>query len=451
MKKIFFLFSIALLVQILSPASLAYSKYFVVNYETPKRISFYDKPDTTEFLVTLSLNDTTSLRIRMQKVVLGNDITLIIRNAEEAIIITELNETKDSLNWRMPVFDSEFRCARSDVSGVLVGYKGVWINHSRSSKNILKVRIIQVPLPPPLPLDWKLHNPPLPKAFSSIRWETTFSPGTNDSTKAIGLFKIDIDGKMTGTFLTETGDYRFLEGCCVKNWKLNNEYNFYFNCFDGSHAFYFGGTMDSLGKVSAADFYSGAHWHETWIAKQNEKFQLRDPEKLTFIKDSSNVNFTFNDLNGNPVSLSDEKFRGKVVIIQIMGSWCPNCMDETEWMSGVYKKYNSQGLEIIALAYERSADTSKANPNIRRVKNHFDADYTFLNTGRTGKDSASASLPFLNGIMSFPTTIYIDRNGKVRMVYTGYNGPATGALFEKDSAEALRLIQQMLAEKKIKN
>ncbi|HET6992026.1 MAG TPA: TlpA disulfide reductase family protein, partial [Bacteroidia bacterium] len=273
----------------------------------------------------------------------------------------------------------------------------------------------------------------------SGKFECDFSPGTADSSKAIGIFKQD-GWKITGTFLTETGDYRFLEG------ELMNCSEMDVSCFDGSHAFLFKLKPGSDGKYHGNAWY-GKSGYENWIAKRNDNFQLCDPEKLTFVKDSSNINFTFNDLNGKPVSLSDPKFKGKVVIVQIMGSWCPNCMDETAWMTEVYKKYNAQGLEIIGLAYERSADTAKANTNIRRLKNHYGVDYTLLNTGKSGRDAASASLPFLNGIMSFPTTIYIDRNGKVRMVYTGYNGPATGTAYEKDSAEALRLIQQLLSEK----
>jgi thiol-disulfide isomerase/thioredoxin len=222
---------------------------------------------------------------------------------------------------------------------------------------------------------------------------------------------------------------------------------FSLSCFDGSHAFLFTATRGKDGKLSG-DAYYGKTAKEKWIAQRNDSFELRSPEKLTWIKDSSNVNFTFYDLNGKPVSLSDPQYKGKVVIIQIMGSWCPNCMDETAWLSKVYDQYRAQGLEVIALAYERSTDTAKANPNIRRIKEKYNAKYTFLNTGKTGKDAASESLPFLNGIMSFPTTIYIDRSGEVRMVYTGYNGPATGIYYQKDTDRALRLIQELLAEKK---
>lgn len=379
----------------------------------------------------LTLNDTTELPFTFTVTLEPDNYVLVIQNASEQIKVEELRVTKDSINWHMPVFDSWFTCKIDSLRG----FHGTWFNNSASKPYQLKFRAEYEKER----FDY-VHCRSADPVWSE-KWECTFSPGKEDSSKAIGIFKRDVErGFYYGTFLTETGDYRYLEGGFVQCRKMM------LSCFDGSHAFLFEMNFNEPGIQGHA--WYGKFSYEKWIAKENSKFELRDAEKLTFVKDSSNVNFTFNDLNGNPVSLPDPKFKGKVVIIQVMGSWCPNCMDETAWMTEVYNKYHSQGLEVIALAYERSTDTSKANPNIRRVRDHFNAPYLFLNTGKTGRNAASESLPFLNGIMSFPTTIYIDKAGKVRMVYTGFNGPATGAAYEKDTAEALRLIQQLLAEKK---
>jgi thiol-disulfide isomerase/thioredoxin len=378
----------------------------------------------------LTLNDTTELPFTFTVDLGPLFYSLTIHNASENIQVEDLVVTKDSINWHMPVFDSWFKCKIDSLRG----FHGTFFNHSASKPYQLSFRaqygkkrfetIVCRGLPP---------------VIGKEKWECTFSPGKADSSKAIGIFKVDreIPG-FVGTFLTETGDYRFLEGGFIDCDVLM------LSCFDGSHAFLF--KADFSAREIKGDAWYGKFGYEKWTGKENPTFELRDPQKLTFIKDSSNINFTFNDLHGKPVSLSDPKYKGKVVVIQIMGSWCPNCMDETAWMSDVYNKYHPQGLEVIALAYERSPDTAKSNTSIRRVRDHFNAKYTFLNTGKSGKNAASESLPFLNGIMSFPTTIYIDKTGKVRMVYTGFNGPATGAAYEKDTTEALRLIQQLLAE-----
>lgn len=393
---------------------------------------------TGEWRGVLQLNDSTELpfsfTITKGKTPAKEFFVLTIHNAEERIPVEQLVVTNDSVNWRMPVFDSWFKCKyESDTT-----FSGTFYNRAASRPYELKFRAEYGKKR--IGFDNSSFG-----GFEKIhdvngKWECTFSPGTADSSKAIGIFKRNMQGVVTGTFLTETGDYRYLEGEEYGNELIE------VSCFDGSHAFLFKARWQDDGTLKGQAFY-GKYGYETWEGKPNKKFELRDPEKLTWVTDSNNVNFTFTDLNGKPVSLSDPQFKGKVVIVQIMGSWCPNCMDETKWLAGVYKKYQPKGLEVVALAYERSSDTSVANANIRRLKMKYGADYTFLNTGKSGRDAASASLPFLNGIMSFPTTIYIDRNGKVRKVYTGFNGPATGVQYEKDTAEALRFIQQLLAEK----
>ena len=192
-------------------------------------------------------------------------------------------------------------------------------------------------------------------------------------------------------------------------------------------------------------FYAGSTWSEPWVGKRNETFELRNAEKLTYLKDSEQViDFSFKNSSGQTVSLSDEKFKNKVVIVQIMGSWCPNCMDEAAYLSGLYKQYNKKGLEIIGLAYERTTDPEKAKNNILRLKNRFDVGYEILITGLTGKDKATQSLPFLNGIMAFPTTLILDKNHKVISVYTGFNGPATGKAYENYTFKTEHLINKLL-------
>ncbi|MBI3511103.1 MAG: TlpA family protein disulfide reductase [Bacteroidetes bacterium] len=379
---------------------------------------------------TLRLNDSVELPFSFSVDYSPEGYTLTIHNSEESIQVEDLVVTKDSVSWHMPVFDSYFKCRRETDST----FSGSFYNHAASHPYVIpfhakygNANFIYYPRKDPTDLSGK--------------WECHFSPGTPDSSNAIGIFSTPYNsGYMTGTFLTETGDYRYLGGA-FGGWN-----DFTISTFDGSHAFVFKGERQYDGTIKGEAWY-GNYGYEKWIAKRNDNYQLRDPLHLTYVVDSSKINFTFNDLNGNPVSLSDPQFKGKVVIIQVMGTWCPNCMDETAMMTELYNKYHDDGLEIVALAYERSSDSAIANANIRRVKKRFGSDYTFLLTGKKGAKGASESLPFLNGIMSFPTTIYIDRNGNVREVYTGFNGPATGEAYETDKRKTELLINKLLAEK----
>jgi thiol-disulfide isomerase/thioredoxin len=362
------------------------------------------------------------------EVVKGKKPKIIIKNAQENIIVDEVSIKGDSVNFKMPVFDTEFRTK-------LVGrnLQGVWINHYRKEKNVIPFRA-------------EFNNPNRfvfvpgkPNPYFEGKWETTFSPGKADSSKAIGIFNHqEQTDYIYGTFLTETGDYRFLEGMKVVN-KL------YLSCFDGSHAFLFIATYAN--EKFTGTFYSGAHWKEEWTAVKNENFKLRDAEEITTVKDpNARLDFSFPNLDGQKVSLSDKKFENKPVIIQIMGSWCPNCMDESNYLGGVYKLYQKQGLEIIALAYEKTDDLELAKKNVVRLKKKFDLTYEILLTQLTGKDKASETFPVLNKITAFPTTVFLNKEHKIVKIHTGFSGPATGNEYLAFKQRTENLINQLVKE-----
>lgn len=355
----------------------------------------------------------------------NDSTTITIHNAEEKIFVNEISFGNDSIFIRMPVFDSEFRCK---ISGD-TSFSGVWINHSRKERNIIPFTAIYGEKK-------RFDCPEYEENFAfDGKWKCVFSPNMPDSSQAIGVFK-QSKHSVTGTFLTETGDYRYLEGCVFGKYMQ-------ISCFDGSHTFVFHAEVMETGMIWG-EFYSGIHHHETWIAWKDSTFKLRNADSLTHLKAGFNkVDFTFPSIDKKKISLSDEKFKNKVVVIQIMGSWCPNCMDETMFLSEMHKKYKSQGLEVIALAFEKTDDFEKAKRNISRLKNKFSADYDFLITGFQPKD-ADKALPALNHVMSFPTTIFIDKKGTVRKIHTGYAGPATGNEYKKFSEETFDFVESLL-------
>ncbi|MDF2437754.1 MAG: Peroxiredoxin [Bacteroidota bacterium] len=352
-------------------------------------------------------------------------------NAKEHIKADEVSLQGDSLFIKMPVFDSEFKIKMVDDSSM----SGVWINHGRKDKNVIGFRAINSPT--------ELKAPPFVSDEHMVgKWEVTFSPQKPDNSKAIGIFKV-FKNMMTGTFLTETGDYRFLSGGSSL---LKEKPGIKLFCFDGAHAFLFTGVIKGDSIING-HFYSGAHHHEPWLAKRNDKFELRNPDSLTYLKTGySKIGFSFKNSEGKQVSLSDEKFKNKVVLVQLMGTWCPNCMDETAFLAPFYDKYKTKGLEVVGLAFERTDDFNKAVSNINRTKQRFKANYEFLITMKTGNKQAEEVLPMLNSVMAFPTTIYIDKKGNVRKIYTGFNGPATGQAYSKYVEETTRFVEKLLME-----
>jgi len=198
----------------------------------------------------------------------------------------------------------------------------------------------------------------------------------------------------------------------------------------------------------AGTFYSGNHFQEPFEAKRNETYELPSDYSLTFLKDGyDKFEFSFPDVDGNLVSLSDDRFKDKVVLVQILGSWCPNCLDETKFYAPFYKENKDRGIEIVGLNFEYAKTKEKAFKSMNRLAEKIEVSYPLLlaQYGTSDKLEAAKKLPMLNHILSYPTTIYIDKKGKVRKIHTGFNGPATGDKHLEFKKEFTRAPVEILA------
>ncbi|MEA3173676.1 MAG: hypothetical protein QOF42_1087 [Gammaproteobacteria bacterium] len=273
----------------------------------------------------------------------------------------------------------------------------------------------------------------------SGRWAVTFVEKEGAKPEvAVGEFSQSHD-VVTGTFLTDTGDHRYLVGQ-VKGDEL------YLSTFDGAHAFLYKAKVTPEGGLSG-DYWSGLANHETWTGKRDDKAALPDAYALTALRASTKqFDFSFPDLAGNTVSSKDPKFKGKVLIVTLAGSWCPNCHDEAMFLSPLYQANRGKGLEIVALMFEHFGDFPHAVAATQRFRQHYDIQYTTLIAGISDKDDAAKKLPSLERVYAFPTTIFIDRKGNVRKIHTGYSGPATGEHYTQFVAEVQATLDQLLAE-----
>jgi thiol-disulfide isomerase/thioredoxin len=348
---------------------------------------------------------------------------IVIINGTEHFRVPDVQLNGDSVFIKMPLFDSEFKLKQQD--GKL---EGKWIKHLAQKDSELDFTAT------PGQAFRFFETPERPVADVSGRWAAIFtSDGVQDTT--VGEFKQTVN-KVTGTFLTTTGDYRYLEG------QVNGD-KFYLSCFDGGHAFLFTADVKDNATLTNGKFGS-----DTWTAVKNPNAKLPDAYSLTALKPGyKKLAFTFKDLNGNKVSLTDERFKNKVVIVQFMGSWCPNCMDETAYLVNYYKKYHPKGVEIVGLAYERTPDFSRSQKTLTQLKNRFNIPYPLLVTGFTNdKKETAKSLPMLANFLAFPTTVIIDKKGDVRKIHTGYSGPGTGDHYIEFVNEFEKLTDDLLAE-----
>ena len=356
-------------------------------------------------------------------------IVIYVINGTERLFVDNIRLQGDSLFIDMPFFDSHFllRVVNENI------LEGDWVKISGP-------RISRVPFRAICNQKYRFPNPRPPVFNVSGRWSTHFR-GEDDSTEAIGEFR-QSGNELSGTFLTTTGDYRFLEGV-VDGDTLR------LSTFDGGHAYSFVSKIQDTGRMQGF-YYSGATAVETWAAEKNAAAKLPDEFSITELKDSSvtHLRFSFPDLNGKTVSLSDPVFKNKVVILQILGSWCPNCMDETRFLSPWYIQNKSRGVEIVGLAYERTASFTDIKRLLQPFVTRFHVTYPILATEVLTSDPlrTEKTLPEIREIVGFPTTIFVDKKGAVRKIHTGFNGPGTGVHYEMYKKEFNELINSLLAE-----
>ncbi|MEP0460964.1 MAG: TlpA disulfide reductase family protein [Flavobacteriaceae bacterium] len=352
-------------------------------------------------------------------------ISIEVFNADEVVVLDEIEISNDSIRIRMPVFEGYILGTFSEQE--IVG-------------NFIKESLDRVV---PFYATYGKRNrfKITSEAETNISgiWEVYFAPGTPQEYPAKGIF-IQQENKVTGTFRTETGDYRYLEGAVDGDLlKLST--------FDGAHVFLF--TAKVTDSSLNGHFYSGNHFSEKFVAKRNEAFELADADTLTFLKEGyDRVDFSFPDEQGTMVGLSDARFKDKVVLVQIMGTWCPNCLDETKFYVNYLKNNTHTDIEIVALAFEYAKTKEKAWEGIKRLKSRIGVEYPILlaQFGTSDKAVANEKLPMLNHVLSYPTTIYINKKGNVHKIHTGFNGPATGKKHEEFKTEFVDQINQMTAE-----
>ena len=272
----------------------------------------------------------------------------------------------------------------------------------------------------------------------SGRWAVKFTDEDGKSELAVGEFTQSAD-VVRGTFLAETGDHRYLEGQ-VKDGAL------WLSTFDGAHAFLYQAKLQSDGDL-AGDFWVGTAHHERWTGTRDANARLPDAYSLAAMRSgATRFDFSFPDLAGNPVSSKDAAFRGKVMIVVLAGSWCPNCHDEAAFLAPLYRAYRAKGVEIVSLMFEHFGDFPRAAEAVRRFRDHYGIEYATLIAGISDKDEAAKKLPMLNRVYGFPTTIFIDRKGAVRKIHTGFSGPATGEHYTELVDEVKANLDKLIAE-----
>lgn len=241
---------------------------------------------------------------------------------------------------------------------------------------------------------------------------------------------------VVGTFLTTTGDYRFLAGS-VDGLGLR------LSCFDGAHAFLFHAKQVPGRQVHGGiatlqgDFWSRESWHEEWHAEPDAEIQLPDAWQEVGLKPESERpdwrKISVGALDGQQVQLGavgPQDARARLLVI--FGSWCPNCHDEHAYLKQLYAKYAERGLAITSLGFELGGDRERDLAQLRRYRHAMQIPWEIvLVADSTDKQKAAQAFPIVTAVKSYPTTLFVDRNGKITAVHSGFSGPATGEANER--------------------
>jgi thiol-disulfide isomerase/thioredoxin len=341
-----------------------------------------------------------------------------IINGEERIPVRDIRMGVDRRTGRdtvwidFPVYDAHIRAEYEEDA-----LEGWWVVRNRpdyqvrfKALNGQRYRFFEMPEPPAADL--------------TGHWLCRFGLDTDTPDTLIGDFRQD-GNRLTGTFLSTTGDYRFLEGTVSGD-------RMFLSVFDGSHAYLFEAKYMADGRLSGI-YRSGNHYKTYWEGERTtmtSERELADPYALTRMKEKGPFRLTRPDADGHPVSVHDPPYAGRPRIIQVMGTWCPNCKDETEFLLRYLREHPDPGFDVIGISFERHTDTVKALQAIRTYREKMQVPYPILYGGSNQKDKASEVLHMLDRVVAYPTLIFLRGDGQVEAIHTGFSGPATAGYAE---------------------
>ncbi|EMR03535.1 TlpA disulfide reductase family protein [Cesiribacter andamanensis] len=360
---------------------------------------------------------------------LPDSLTLTLINGEEQLNAGLVRLEQDTLIMPMHIFDTEVRAALTGTDKLTGYWKKSYEDDFRLPFRASKGETHRFET-----------TDSEPTTDLSGRWAVQFTSESEAGKRypAVGEF-VQKGGQLTGTFLTPSGDYRYLEGNISGN-------TFSLSAFDGERAFLFKGQAQDSNRLEGT-FWSGKGRKERWTARRDSLASLPSADSLTYLKEGyERIEFSFPDLQGKQVSLEDPRYQNKVVILQLFGSWCPNCLDETRFLADWYRRNQQQDVAIIGLAYEKKGDYDYARQRVQTMVEKLNVGYDFLIAGSSDPQEAAKTLPMLNEVGIFPTTLFLDKAHRIRRIHTGFSGPGTGAAYEKWTREFEQLVRELLQE-----
>ena len=363
-------------------------------------------PKLGEYRAEIRTKDNSILPFKFELTKESNKLVMVVENDKETLIYDDIVYIKDSIKILMPPYDAVIIVKSKGET-----LKGRYLKEESGKEASFHATINDEP---------KFISDKEANFSLEGKYKTVFRP--ENPYPGLGLFT-QKDNNISGTFRKNTGDTRYLSGITFGDSIL-------LSTFDGAHPYLIKAVKKGDTIFGNLHYYSDSIT-EFWMIEDDD-YELANSKSLTKLKDGfQSINFNFKNINGEFISLNDEQFKNKVVVVQILGTWCPNCLDETQFFLSYIEENPSQDLAFVGLSVEAAKTEERAMKRISSMIEKFDIPYPILlaQYGSTDKEIFLEKIPMLENIISYPTTIIIDKSGKVNSIHTGFNGPATGQAF----------------------
>jgi thiol-disulfide isomerase/thioredoxin len=351
---------------------------------------------------------------------------LYVLNGAERIRLDEVQGTPGQLQARFPGYETVLtaKVAGDELTG------DVALVHAGG-------KVLKLPFTAQLGETWRFYADALPdNADFAGRWDVTFTDGTGRRTPGVATFDQRFED-VTGTVQMPADDQRFLAG------EAHDE-DLRLSRFDGGAVVLYEAKLDGQGRL-VGETWSDRGGSQRFVATRNPDASIDAAALASQLRNPvAPFTFAFRDLDGRTVSSSDPRFRDKVLLVTLAGSWCPNSHDEARLLTKLDRQYRPRGLEIVSLMFEQHADFERAVAAVQRFRAAYGIEYPTLIAGDADKAKASAMLPQLDAVLAYPTAIFVDRTGRVRKVHTGFAGPATGVQHDVLAHEFELQIEELL-------
>jgi thiol-disulfide isomerase/thioredoxin len=272
------------------------------------------------------------------------------------------------------------------------------------------------------------HSAPQVSVAADWKFAFTDASGKPDSETNVAAHFTQEARHVEGTIAPVSGDYGMLSGELSEG----KDAALHLSRFDGIHVLLLDGQLVSPDRIEGV-FHVAAGRALNFVATRSASASagFGEAEQLTSVENPSEP-FRFHgvDASGSTITQNDPRFHGKVVLLDIFGTWCPNCHDEAPVLQALDTEFHARGLEIVGLSYEYVDDRERSQRLLEVYRRKYSIAFPLLLAGTTDAGQITGTLPQLRNFGAYPTTIFLDRHGRVRLIHAGFSGPATGRMEE---------------------